>query len=138
MVFGRDLASPASLEGLGVSRDHFALVEEAGRLLIEDLSINGTFVNGARLPAKSPLPLTSGDVVEIPGYKIEMSWGSGPSPSHAVEPPPAAVSLAATRLPFADRSSPVREFLASFTLWEWLLITSILCSLILIVTYLNW
>lgn len=132
LVLGRDLASPAHLEGVGVSRDHFALVPEAGNLLVEDLSSNGTFVNGARLPARSPLPLKRGDVIEIPGYKIEMNWGSGQS--EAVVPHP-AVSSGANRLRLPPLS--VQEFLASLTIWELLLIASILCSLILIVIYLN-
>jgi len=131
LVLGRDLASPARLDGVGVSRDHFALVPQAGDLLVEDLSSNGTFVNGARLSNRSPVLLRNGDLIEIPGYKIEMSWGSGKS-ENAVPPP--VVSFAATklRLPLS-----VQEFLASFTAWELLLIASILCSLILIVTYLN-
>jgi predicted component of type VI protein secretion system len=120
LVLGRDAASPVCLDGVGVSRDHFALVPQAGNLLVEDLSSNGTFVNGARLPARSPLPLKRGDVIEIPGYKIEMNWGSGQSEAGH------------------QRNNPVREFLASLTVWELLLIASILCSLILIVTYLNW
>jgi len=131
LVLGRDLASPARLEGLGVSRDHFALVSEAGSVLVEDLSSNGTFVNGSRLPARSPLPLKTGDVIEIPGYKIEMNWGSGQS--EAVAPHP-VVSSAANRL---QLPLSVQELLASLTVWEWLLMAAILCSLILIVTYLN-
>lgn len=132
LVLGRDLASPAHLDGVGVSRDHFALVPQAGNLLIEDLSSNGTFVNGARLRAGSPLRLKRGDVIEIPGYKIEMNWGSGQS--EAVVPHPVVSSSAnRLRLPLS-----VQEFLASLTVWELLLIASILCSLILIVTYLNW
>ena len=133
LVLGRDLASPAHLEGVGVSRDHFALVPQAGNLLVEDLSSNGTFVNGARLPARSPLQLKRGDVIEIPGYKIEMNWGSGQS-EEAVVPQPVVSSAAnKLRLPLS-----LQEFLASLTVWELLLIALVLCSLILIVTYLNW
>jgi pSer/pThr/pTyr-binding forkhead associated (FHA) protein len=132
LVLGRDRASPACLEGLGVSRDHFALIEQAGNLLVEDLSSNGTFVNGARLPARIPSPLKTGDVIEIPGYKIEMNWGSGQS--EVVVPHP-VVSVAGDRLRLP---LSVQEFLASLTVWEWLLIAAILCSLILIVTYWNW
>ena len=132
LVLGRDLDSPACLEGLGVSRDHFALVPQAGNLLVEDLSSNGTFVNGARLPARTPSPLKSGDVIEIPGYKIEMNWGSGPSEA---EVPDAVVSATGNRLRLP---LSVQEFLASLNVWELLLIASILCSLALIVTYLNW
>ena len=131
LVLGRDLASPAHLEGAGVSRDHFALVPQAGDLLVEDLSSNGTFVNGARLPTRSPLPLKRGDVIEIPGYKIEMNWGSGQS--EAVVPQPVVSSAAnRLRLPLS-----VQEFLVSLTVWEMLLSALILCSLILFVTYLN-
>jgi hypothetical protein len=78
------------------------------------------------------LSLKRGDVIEIPGYKIEMNWGSGQS-EEAVVPQP-VVSSAANRMrvPLS-----VQEFLASLTVWELLLIALILCSLILIVTYLN-
>jgi len=132
LVLGRDPASPACLEGLGVSRDHFALVPQNGSLLVEDLSSNGTFVNGARLPVRSPLLLQSGDVIEIPGYKIEMHWDS--EQPETVVPRPAA-SLAASGPP--QRYS-VQEFFASLSFWELLLIATILCSLVLIVAYLNW
>jgi predicted component of type VI protein secretion system len=132
LVLGRDMASPARLEGVGVSRDHFALVPQAGSLLVEDLSSNGTFVNGARLPNKSAVALRSGDLIEIPGYKIEMSWPTGQSEKAAPSP---ARSMATTKLRVP---ASVRGFLASFTVWELLLIASILGSLVLIVAYLSW
>jgi len=126
------MASPARLDDVGVSRFHFALVPRSGGLLVEDLSSNGTFVNGARLPNKSPVPLKPGDLIEIPGYKIEMSWAAG-EPESAVPDP--AVSMAAGKLPVPPA---FQAFLVSFTFWELLLIAAILGSLILIAVYLSW
>lgn len=131
LVLGRDFASPARLDGVGVSREHFALVSKTGDLLVEDLSSNGTSVNGSPMRKGEPVRLTNGDLIEVPGYKIEISWPSGqlettafPSRSSIIE-----------KLPVPRA---VWEYLTSFTTWEWFLIASALCTFVLILFYLNW
>lgn len=48
------------------SRRHAALTLDKSLLVVEDLnSLNGTWVNGARLRAGAALPLKSGDVIQI-------------------------------------------------------------------------
>jgi pSer/pThr/pTyr-binding forkhead associated (FHA) protein len=50
----------------GVSRRHAALVRYYGRLHIVDLnSVNGTFLNGARILSDNPHPVSSGDEIRI-------------------------------------------------------------------------
>jgi pSer/pThr/pTyr-binding forkhead associated (FHA) protein len=60
-----DLASYGGREQ-GVSRRHAALVRYRGALHILDLnSVNGTFLNGKRLLADTPYPLSAGDSLKL-------------------------------------------------------------------------
>src|SRR5580658_3310383 len=68
VVLGRHLASPLLLQGEALSRQHLALVVIDDQLMIENLSSNGTKVNGVFLTTQGLLPLWSGDLVEIPGF----------------------------------------------------------------------
>ncbi|RZU42247.1 FHA domain-containing protein [Edaphobacter modestus] len=72
VFFGRQLGSPLTLQGEALSRQHFALFIAEERLMIENLSGNGTSLNGEALTIKSPSSVQSGDVVEVPGYQIRV------------------------------------------------------------------
>ena len=49
-----------------VSKAHAILAHTAaGAATVEDRSVNGTFLNGARLPQNDPAPLQHGDVVTL-------------------------------------------------------------------------
>jgi hypothetical protein len=72
VVLGRHLGSPLLLQGEAISRQHFALFIADEQLMIENLSGNGTRLNGESLAAQNPLSLQSGDLVEVPGYQIRV------------------------------------------------------------------
>jgi FHA domain len=76
VFFGRHLGSPLALQGEALSRQHFAffLVEE--QLMIENMSANGTSLNGEALAVKNSAAVQSGDVVEVPGYEIRVEMGN--------------------------------------------------------------
>jgi len=73
LPLGRDSASPIQFEGARISRSHLDLLNINGRVFVQDLSINGSCVNGARTAKGSEHEIHDGDVIEIPGYRIEVS-----------------------------------------------------------------
>ena len=72
VVFGRHLGSPVLLQGEALSRQHFAIFMADEQFMIENLSVNGTRLNGDPLALQNPSTLQSGDVVEVPGYEIRV------------------------------------------------------------------
>ena len=67
-----DLANLGARER-GVSRRHAALVRYQGSLHIIDLnSVNGTFLNGARILADNPHPLTGGEELRIGNLNLRL------------------------------------------------------------------
>jgi pSer/pThr/pTyr-binding forkhead associated (FHA) protein len=72
VVLGRHLGSPLLLQGEAISRQHFALFITDEQLMIENLSGNGTRLNGESLAVQNLLSLQSGDLVEVPGYQIRV------------------------------------------------------------------
>jgi len=72
IVLGRDLNSPIQLEGVGLSREHFSLTLTDDQIFVEDLSSNGTWLNGERLPSRTAVQARHGDLIEIPGYSIQI------------------------------------------------------------------
>ena len=91
-TFGRDSGNGGSLGGdPEISRKHARVTRaSSGELLIQDLgSTNGTFVNGHRIAA--PTPIRPGDVIELGGSKVELAGnGAGvASPPGAPAAPPA-------------------------------------------------
>lgn len=73
VTIGRHLGSPVVLQGDGLSRHHFSLMVKDGALTVEDLSSNGTWLNGALLKSQLPARVKSGDIIEVPGYEIRVS-----------------------------------------------------------------
>lgn len=72
VVLGRHLGSPLLLQGEALSRQHLALFVIDDQLMVENLSSNGTRLNGEALTVQEPSPLQSGDLVEVPGYEIRI------------------------------------------------------------------
>ena len=72
IIVGRHLESPVLLQGEGLSRHHFSLTVVDDALTIEDLSSNGTWLNGALLRGQAPARVTSGDRIEVPGHEIRV------------------------------------------------------------------
>ena len=77
VLFGRHLGSPLLLQGEALSRQHFAVFMADEQLMIENLSVNGTRLNGETLAIQNPASLESGDLVEVPGYQIQVELRKG-------------------------------------------------------------
>jgi sigma-B regulation protein RsbU (phosphoserine phosphatase) len=68
-VIGRLYESNICLSGQAVSRQHARVLRRDGQYFVEDLgSSNGTFVNGQRIDANAPKPLTDQDTMQIGPY----------------------------------------------------------------------
>ncbi|MFN0171788.1 MAG: FHA domain-containing protein [Bryobacteraceae bacterium] len=142
IVFGRTPESPMVLDGPGVSREHLAFESESGSLFAVDLSANGTWVNGTRIPRSRRHRVTAGDVVELPGYELRLEMkGAAPVTVRETgvirqesetglapqEPPPTPA-----------KSSPLGQvtgFIGSFTVFERLTVVVDVICLCLLVWY---
>ena len=124
VVFGRNIVSPVNLAGSEISREHFALFSRNGEICIQDLSSNGTAVNGKPVPQQKPQKLGQGDVISVPGYDIEVGRPlpipPPPQPQNSVPPPPESAGLSAVE---------------PFTFWEILVVVAAIASFLLIVYY---
>lgn len=72
ITIGRHLGSPIALQGDRLSRHHFSLMVVDGVLTIENLSSNGTWLNGSLVSAKMSALVKSGDIIEVPGYEMRV------------------------------------------------------------------
>jgi len=72
ITIGRHLGSPIALQGDRLSRHHFSLMVVDGVLTIENLSSNGTWLNGSLLNAKMRALVKSEDIIEVPGYEMRV------------------------------------------------------------------
>ncbi len=90
---------------------------------MEDLSSNGTFVNGELAPRSKPKKLNSGDVISLPGYEIKLERRALPP-----APRPVIPGSAGTKLKISD---------LSFSTWELIVLVSAISSFVLIIYYLT-
>jgi sigma-B regulation protein RsbU (phosphoserine phosphatase) len=80
-ILGRQADSAVCLPAKAVSRQHAQIVNNGVGFQVEDLdSSNGTFLNGTRLTAHTPVPLTERDTLEVGPY----TFGLRPAPTPAV------------------------------------------------------
>jgi predicted component of type VI protein secretion system len=92
VVIGRHVSSPVLLQGEALSRHHFSVALRDGNLAVENMSRNGTMLNGESLPVEGSSPLAPGDVLEVPGYEMrvelpeEGSSNSGEPETEAAAP----------------------------------------------------
>lgn len=125
LVFGRSIGSPVNLAGSEISREHFALLARNGQVCVQDLSSNGTFVNGKPAAQKKPQKLSDGDVISVPGYEIQV--GGRPPIASAREPQHTPV--------YAEVEKVGSRWGKSFTLWEMIVIAAAIASFALIIYY---
>lgn len=59
-----------------VSREHASITASEGRYSITDLSINGTWLNGARLTRLRQEPLQSGDTLTVEDWELTFRTSS--------------------------------------------------------------
>lgn len=70
LVLGRGPESPVLLDGPLISREHVAFEYQDGRLSLEDLSANGSWLNGQPLVRGRRYEVTEADRVQLPGYEM--------------------------------------------------------------------
>jgi len=130
VVIGRHLGSPMVLQGEGLSRHHFLLSTSEGALSIEDLSSNGTRLNGNSLKPKISVRVNSGDVIEIPGYELRIEDIPESSAGAPAEPAPSKTTLAGARSLklIAGLLEPRETLLATFALFAFGVIAYVLNS----------
>jgi pSer/pThr/pTyr-binding forkhead associated (FHA) protein len=83
LVFGRDAASDVVVLAGDVSRRHAEIRATAEGYVLEDLSVNGTYVNGRRIGGQHPL--ARADVIRIGTDEFRFYADSGPA--HSVSGP---------------------------------------------------
>jgi len=122
VVFGRAITSPIPFEGTEISREHFAVFSKQGVVYMEDLSSNGTRVNGAAVSTSKPRKLAAGDIISIPGYEIELDKRLLPADPGPVPLSPSTFSRPTISAPF-------------LTAWEIVIVAAAIASFTLIIYY---
>lgn len=100
MLVGRGEECDVVISGALVSRRHARIFFDDGEPCVEDLgSMNGTFVNGARLQGR--VPIRPGDHIFVGSFDIQFLWIGSEPPESGVKAddratPPSGVSVATT------------------------------------------
>jgi pSer/pThr/pTyr-binding forkhead associated (FHA) protein len=131
IVMGRDPSSKIQLNGVGISREHFALINKDGAVFLQDLSSNGTWLNGKQLIRQNLEPVQDGDVIGIPGYELELTLPKqrvATSKSSPESLPVPAIEAVQQR----RAAAPLSQYLAFFTWSEMFVIGAAVCSFLLI------
>jgi predicted component of type VI protein secretion system len=138
-VLGRGATSAAPLDGPGISREHVAISLDKSDLLITDLSVNGAWINGKRLPQREKYRLKAGDIVELPGYEVSFKLDpptaavSGNGHPALQGGPPAPAVAAVRKLPTKAAS----DFLRTFSTLDRFVIFLALLTALLVLLYLS-
>jgi predicted component of type VI protein secretion system len=72
MVLGRGPDSAVPLDAPGISREHLEVRAEDSAVFLTDLSSNGTWLNGSRMPPRRKCKVGEDDYVELPGYELRL------------------------------------------------------------------
>ena len=94
LVLGRGPESPVALDGPLISREHVVFEFREGMLTLEDLSVNGSCLNGQALKRGQRYEVTEADRVQLPGYEFRCAIrGIEPEAkaASAAVPPPKSV-----------------------------------------------
>jgi pSer/pThr/pTyr-binding forkhead associated (FHA) protein len=87
VAIGRGPESPILIDGPLISREHFAFEVVNGQLSVVDLSSNGVWLNGYRLPAGQLYLVNEADLLTVPGHDIRCVILNQKPPAPAPEPP---------------------------------------------------
>lgn len=61
-----------------ISKNHCAIEDQGGNVIVIDFSTNGTFLNYGKVPlGRVPTPLNDGDVLSMGGYELVVAISSG-------------------------------------------------------------
>jgi len=137
MILGRGPDSAVPLDAPGISREHLEVHVENSVLLLTDLSSNGTWLNGARMPQGRKCKTGEGDLVELPGYEIQVQLAEVPLPQPGPRSlPEAGVTVAPPRASAAaGKRAP--SLAASVSGLEVFLLLVVLMSAALLIFYLT-
>jgi predicted component of type VI protein secretion system len=140
LFLGRSPDSAIPLDGPGISREHLAIDVEDSTVYVTDLSSNGTWLNGNRLPRNRKSRAAETDALEIPGYEIRIQLlpdapraGDNPAPVVAAGPVPGLIAEV-QHAPAAQPSA--RTIIRSLTALEKLLVFVAVVSFCLLLLYL--
>jgi len=129
LVLGRGPESAVPLDAPGISREHLEVQAENSDLFLTDLSSNGTWVNGTRMPPRRKYKVGDGDCIELPGYEIRFQLVG------AVAAPVASKTIGQ---PAKSTAQPrARSFAHSFTGLEIFVMLIVLAAAVLLVTYIT-
>lgn len=137
MVLGRGPDSAVPLEAPGISRDHLEVQVEDSALFLTDMSSNGTWINGARMPQGRKCKVKEDDFVELPGYEIQFQLVDAKAVPAIPVALPAAGSSKGLRGASAASGAPARSLGASFSGLELFLLAVGLACAALLVLYLT-
>ena len=88
LVLGRGPESPVALDGPLISREHVVFEFREGMLTLEDLSVNGSWLNGQALKRGQRYEVTEADRVQLPGYEFRCAILGKEPASNAPGPVP--------------------------------------------------
>jgi pSer/pThr/pTyr-binding forkhead associated (FHA) protein len=132
IILGRGPESAAPLDAPGISREHLEVRFDNGSLFLTDLSSNGSWLNGARMPQRGKCKIKDDDVIELPGYELRFAL-AGVEPQATVALPGAvATNVSRPRLATPE----ARSLATSFSGLELFLFVVALASAALLFFYL--
>jgi predicted component of type VI protein secretion system len=144
LVIGRGAEQGVLLDGPDLSREHLVITAEGTNLFLTDLSSNGTWLNGTRLKRSVKTQISVDDLIEIPGYALNLKYADQPekvaaAPVPSPPPPVAAPEPVAVppHQPPAPKGllSPVFGFIGSFSFMEKAFVVVGLGGLLLLYAY---
>jgi hypothetical protein len=101
LSIGRDEGNDIVLDDTTVSRRHAVLRFVDDRWLLEDRgSVNGTFVNGLRVPYGAQHPLRHGDRIAVGSATLAFSWPADRDDPDRTDPHDRIATLSAPLSPF--------------------------------------
>jgi predicted component of type VI protein secretion system len=136
-VLGRGSTSAAPLDGPGISREHVAVSLDKFDLLIMDLSVNGAWINGKRLPQREKYRLKAGEILELPGYEVSFKLDNA-IPVNGNGQPSATWQSQASTTDAPARSTARKaasDFLGTFSTLDRFVILLALLSVLLVALY---
>jgi pSer/pThr/pTyr-binding forkhead associated (FHA) protein len=146
LVIGRGAEQGVLLEGLDLSREHLVLTADGTHIYVEDLSVNGTWLNGKRLRKSVKTRVRADDSIGLPGYSLTFRLvdQSDETPADSIPPVSPVISdhiptevLAANKSGPLAALDPVFRFISSFSFMEKFLVLVGLTGLLLLYTYVS-
>lgn len=131
VAIGRGPESPVLIDGPLISREHFAFETVNGRLSVTDLSSNGVWLNGYRLPAGQPYLVNESDLLAVPGYDIRCLILNAAKPA---EPEAGKASAGPVAAP---EKNPARAFIDGISGMEVAVLAIVLAAIGMLVLFIR-